>query len=56
MKRKKVDIEFEVMRQEVISIIQNTTDKIKVSRVYESLTGCATESHPTRLSQIRIIT
>jgi|ETNmetMinimDraft_32_1059908.scaffolds.fasta_scaffold1188736_2 hypothetical protein len=55
-KGKKVDVELEAMKQEIISMIQNTTDKVKVSRAYECLTGYATQSHPTNSSQIRVIT
>jgi hypothetical protein len=55
-KGKKVDVELETMKQEIISMIQNSTDKVRVSRAYECLTGYATQSHPTNSSQIRVIT
>ena len=55
-KKSKVDIEVEVMKQEIITIIQNTTDKVRISRVYESLTGHSTQSHPRIASQIRVVT
>jgi len=52
----KVDVEIETIKQDIISIIQNSTDKVKISRVYEALTGHSTQSHPTDPSRIRIIT
>jgi len=55
-KGKSIDIEFETMKQDIITMIQNSNDKIKVSRVYEALTGNLTRSHPTHPSQIRVIT
>jgi len=53
---KNVDVEFETMKQEIVTLIQNSTDKVKISRVYESLTGLSTQGHPVHSSKIRVIT